>query len=87
LAKLAYDMFSYRIEKYIGAYYFALGGVDAICFTGGIGENSREFISDIKKKLKKVINSKTKIMVVSTDEELMIARLTYKLVKRKSNLH
>ncbi|MDD3296719.1 MAG: acetate kinase [Candidatus Omnitrophica bacterium] len=86
-AKLAYDMFSYRIEKYIGAYYFALGGADAICFTGGIGENSKKFISDIKKKLKRIIDSKTKIMVVPTDEELMIARLTYKMVKGKQKCH
>jgi acetate kinase len=39
-AKLAIEMFCYRIRKYIGAYYAALGSVDAIVFTGGIGENS-----------------------------------------------
>jgi acetate kinase len=39
-AELALDMFCYRIKKYIGAYYAALGLVDAIVFTGGIGENS-----------------------------------------------
>ncbi len=38
-AKLAVDMFSYRVKKYIGAYYAALGRVDAIAFTAGIGEN------------------------------------------------
>ncbi len=38
-AKLAYDMFCYRIKLYIGAYAAAMGGVDAIAFTGGIGEN------------------------------------------------
>jgi len=39
-ARLAIDMFCYRVRKYIGAYYAVLGGVDAIIFTGGIGENS-----------------------------------------------
>ena len=38
-AQLAIDMFCYRIKKYIGAYYAVLGRVDAIVFTGGIGEN------------------------------------------------
>jgi acetate kinase len=39
-AELAFEMFCYRVKKYIGAYYAALGSVDAIVFTGGIGENS-----------------------------------------------
>ncbi|MBE2984346.1 acetate kinase [Campylobacter sp. RM9344] len=39
-AKLAFDMFCYRVKKYIGAYYAVLGRVDAIIFTGGIGENA-----------------------------------------------
>jgi acetate kinase len=39
-AKLAIEMFCYRIKKYIGAYYAAIGSLDAIIFTGGIGENS-----------------------------------------------
>ncbi|KAI9012734.1 acetate kinase [Gaertneriomyces semiglobifer] len=39
-ARLAFDMFCYRLEKYIGQYYVALSGCDAIVFTGGIGENS-----------------------------------------------
>jgi len=38
----SYDVFVYRIIKYIGAYYMALGGADAIAFTAGIGENSSE---------------------------------------------
>jgi acetate kinase len=38
-AKLAYDMYAYRIRKYVGSYAAALGGLDAIVFTGGIGEN------------------------------------------------
>jgi len=46
-AKLAFDMFEYRIKKYVGAYAAALGGFDILIFTGGIGENhaiSREII-------------------------------------------
>lgn len=46
-AKLAFDMFEYRIKKYVGSYAAALGGVDILLFTGGIGENhaiSREII-------------------------------------------
>jgi acetate kinase len=39
-ARLALDMYCYRIKKYIGAYYAVLGSVDAIVFTGGIGENA-----------------------------------------------
>ncbi len=48
-AQLAIDMFCYRIKKYIGAYYAALGHLDAIVFTGGIGENAaivREKVCD-----------------------------------------
>ena len=48
-AQLAIDMFCYRIKKYIGAYYAALGHMDAVVFTGGIGENAaivREKICD-----------------------------------------
>jgi acetate kinase len=41
-AGFAFDIFCYRIKKYIGAYAAALGGVDAVIFTGGIGENSAE---------------------------------------------
>jgi len=46
-AQLALDMFHYRIKKYIGAYVAAMGGVDAIVFTGGIGENGWETRRDI----------------------------------------
>ncbi|MCZ7555903.1 MAG: acetate kinase [Bacteroidia bacterium] len=46
-ARLAFDMFCYRVTKYIGAYAAAMGGIDGIVFTGGIGENSilvREYV-------------------------------------------
>ena len=39
-ARIAHDIFTYRIKKYIGAYAAAMGGVDVVVFTGGIGENS-----------------------------------------------
>jgi acetate kinase len=39
-ARLAFEIFCYRIRKYVGAYAAAMGGLDAVTFTGGIGENS-----------------------------------------------
>jgi len=83
LAKLALEMFVYRIKKYIGAYYFVLGGVDAICFTGGIGENSPKIMGNIKKDLLKITGIKTKVLVIPTDEELMIADLAHELIRLK----
>ena len=53
-AKLAFDMFCYRVKKYIGSYYAILGRVDALIFTGGIGENApntRQKICDELKHL------------------------------------
>ena len=41
-ARLAFDIFAYRVKKYVGAYAAAMGGIDAIAFTGGIGSNSPE---------------------------------------------
>ena len=82
-AKLALDIFLYRIKKYIGAYYLILGGVDAICFTAGIGENNPDIIEKLKKDVYKVIPQKAPVYVIPTDEELMIATLTYKLVRKK----
>jgi acetate kinase len=46
-AKLAIDIFSYRIRKYIGAFLAAMGGADAVVFTGGIGENSPQVRANI----------------------------------------
>ncbi len=50
-AKLAEDMYFYRVIKYIGSYVAALGGVDIIVFTGGVGENQPEFRSAVCKSL------------------------------------
>ena len=96
-AKLAIEMVAYRVKKYSGSYIAVLGGVDAIVFTGGIGEHSfrtRALIMDnmeycgAKFDAKKneeyssgvgFINaddSKVKIIVLPTNEELSIARET-----------
>ncbi|MFZ5364967.1 MAG: acetate/propionate family kinase [Patescibacteria group bacterium] len=70
-AKLALDMFVYRIKKYIGAYAAILGKVDAVVFTAGIGERS----SQVRRLITRGLPIKAKFMVVPTDEERMIARL------------
>ena len=82
-AKLALEMFIYRIKKYIGAYYLILGGADAICFTAGIGENNPDIISRISKSIRKIASVKTKILVIPTDEEYIIASLTYDIIKKE----
>ena len=100
-AQLALDMYMYRIKKYIGSYAAAMGGVDLIVFTGGVGENgpeTREIICkgleflgvtfDVEKnnglrgKLDMISKheSKVKVMVVPTNEELVIAHDTLKIV-------
>lgn len=100
-AQLALDMFYYRVKKYIGAYAAAMGGVDAIVFTAGLGENSPDAREEILKGLdflgfevdlekdnvrgKETIfstdNSRVKLMVIPTNEELMIAKDTKELVQ------
>ena len=98
-ARLALEVYTYHIRKYIGAYAVALGKVDAIIFTAGVGENDslvREWscrgLGIIGAELDTFKNatrrdeatistnaSKGKIMIVPTNEELMIARDTLKL--------
>ena len=102
-AKLALEMYEYRIIKYIGAYVAVLGGVDIIVFTGGVGENqirTREaickqfeylgvtFDAEANKVRGKEIeisgkDSKVHVVVIPTDEELMIAQDTAALVNKK----
>lgn len=103
-AKLAIEMVAYRVKKYVGSYIAVLGGVDAIVFTGGIGEHSfrvREMVMDGMEycgaKLDKKKNeeygsdvgyintedSKVKIIVLPTNEELSIARETKQLTENK----
>lgn len=100
-AKLALDVFHYRVKKYIGYFMAAMNGVDAIVFTAGLGENGaetrEEIISDMewfgikldkeKNKVRgqeRIIStddSKVKIIIIPTNEELMIARDTLTLLK------
>ncbi len=86
LAKLAWEIFLYRMKKYIGAYMFILGKVDAICFTAGIGENNPDIIKEIKKDVHRLVGAKTKVLVIPTDEEFMIATLTYRLIKKRRKI-
>lgn len=100
-AVLGMKMYSYRIKKYIGAYAAAMGGVDAIVWTAGVGENQiglrmtavegLEFLGikmDAERNncrgVEKIISaddSKVKVVLVPTDEEIVIARDTRDLVK------
>ena len=101
-AKLASDMLNNQIKKYVGAYAAAMGGIDCLVFTGGIGENDGYVRSEVcrdmeflgisidaeKNKLRGLdINditgegSRVKVLVVCTNEELMIARDTKALVE------
>lgn len=83
-AKLAVDIFVYRVRKYIGAYLSVLGGLDALIFTAGIGENQPSVRKSICQGLFGCLAKKPKIMVIPTNEELMIARQTYKLIRPRS---
>lgn len=79
-AKLALDIFIYRLIKYIGAYILVLGGADAVILTAGISENQPEVRKQIIKYIKKW-PGKIPVLVVPTNEELMIAQQTYEMVK------
>ncbi len=99
-ATLAIEMFVNRVAHMIASYIVDLGGVDAIVFTGGIGENAAIIRSDIIDKLQvfgitanKDFNensslfiqsdhSNCKILIVKTNEELMIAREVYRLISQ-----
>ena len=98
-AALALDMFSYGVKKYIGAYAAAMGGVDAIIFTAGVGENDAQQRLSIaghlefmgvkmdadannvrgKEAIISAIDSKVKVLLIPTNEELMIALDTAEL--------
>lgn len=100
LAQLALKMYNYRIKKYIGAYAAAMGGVDIIVWTAGVGENNPdtryescsglEFLGIKMDKERNNVrgeeaiisapDSKVTVCVIPTDEELVIARDTLKLV-------
>lgn len=72
-AKLAFNIYTYRIEKYIGGYLAILGGIDGLVFTGQIGAGKPMTRNKIVKDLERILG-KTKILVIETDEEMMIAR-------------
>jgi len=81
-AKLAYEVFVYRLAKYISAYIGILGGCDAVVFTAGIGEHQKRVRDDIKKMLNPVFKKLgIRIMVVPTNEELMIANEVLRLLQ------
>jgi len=82
-AKLAFEIFVYRIKKYIGAYYAVMGGLDAVVLTGGIGENVPRIKKMLSKELAGVLSGKVKFLTIPTKEELLIARDTYKLIKKR----
>lgn len=81
-ARFAIEMFIYRIEKYIGAYQAVMGGLDAVILTAGIGENNPWLTKRIESDLKPTVSKKTKFIVIPTNEELLIARDTYGIIKK-----
>lgn len=101
-ARLALDMFTYQVTKYIGSYAAAMGGIDAVVFTAGIGENNAVMRSDIVEYIKflgiemdeeankkggeaRVVStpdSKVKVCVIPTNEELAIARQTLAVINK-----
>ncbi len=100
-ATYAFDIFCYRIKKYIGSYAAAMGGIDALVFTGGIGENSPKVRKAVCSELEflgihldpdknenatgeaflSADNSKTSILRIPTNEELVIAMDSDKIVR------
>lgn len=102
-AKYAFDVFTYRVKKYVGAYAAAMGGLDALVFTGGIGENSVLVRNDVclnmeflgihldetanqNAKGECVIStsgSKVSVLKIPTNEELVIALDTEKIVSEQ----
>ena len=103
-SQLAVDMLAYQIRKYIGAYAAAMGGIDSVVFTGGIGENDARIRQEVCKNMEflgisidekknerrgmeindiSAYNSRVAVVVICTNEELMIARDTLALVQAK----
>ncbi|MDD4202900.1 MAG: acetate kinase [Candidatus Omnitrophica bacterium] len=81
-AILAYEMYIYRIKKYIGAYAAVLGKVDAVVFTAGIGEKMPKIKETMEKDLLELLGKNTKFMIVPTNEELLIAKDTYDVIRK-----
>ncbi|HZJ82355.1 MAG TPA: acetate kinase [Clostridia bacterium] len=103
-AQMALDVFNYQVKKYIGSYATAMGGVDCIVFTAGVGENTPQTRADSCSNLEflgikideernefilgkfdregeiSTDDSSVKVLVIPTNEELMIARETMELI-------
>ena len=99
-AALALDMYAYSVKRYIGSYTFAMGGMDALIFTAGVGENSESMrgmildgLNSLGFALDRELNAKrggerlishadslVKILVIPTNEELMIAKDVVELI-------
>ena len=99
-AKLALEMFAYGVKKYIGSYAAAMGGVDAVVFTAGVGENDAQTRADVTEGLEfmgikinpeknsvrgtvdiSADDATVKTLVIPTNEELMIAIDTKRIVE------
>jgi len=104
-AQLALDVFCYRLKKYVGSYAAAMGGIDALVFTGGVGENSAEVrrktceglefiglqVDSDKNRAAKGKESDissddagSRVLVIPTNEELVIARDTHRIVSEQT---
>jgi acetate kinase len=100
--RLAVEVFCYRVKKYVGAYLAAMGGADAVVFTGGIGENSPDVRGRVcsemewvglhldERKNRQTVgreglisseDSKLLAYAIPTDEELLIARDTVRVIE------
>lgn len=96
--RLAFRIFCHRVRKYIGAYAAVLGGMDAVIFTGGIGENSHrvraECLADLaflgieldleanERNARDISRGRTRVLVIPTNEELAIARETRRVIEK-----
>ncbi len=80
-AQLAFEMFVYRVRKYVGAYFAVLGGCDAIVFTGSVGAGKAITRNEILRPLKKTLLKNSKILVWPTAEEKTIAEETLKFLR------
>lgn len=102
-AKLARDVYVHRLVSYIGSYIAVLGGVDALCFTAGVGENAAHIRGPVIDRLKglgfeldvaaneqrskeareiSTADSKVRVLVIPTNEELAMARETLAVIGR-----
>ncbi|WP_079910439.1 acetate/propionate family kinase [Paenibacillus sp. 32352] len=106
-ASLAFDMYEYRLRKYIGSYAAAMNGVDVLVFTAGVGENSAALRQAVCRNLtflgleldekaneqrsneERIISteqSRVQVLVIPTNEELVIARDTHQLLLNSRNV-